>query len=236
LAVFPGSRREETPDVVRHVDLIGHSGVVIYSALSADTVEAAIDAQIDHFRHAGQEFEWKVYQHDQPADLVIRLAARGFDVDEPEAVLVLDLSGYPPSSSRGVRRVERRDELYEVASVKERVYGKGAADLINQLAFEMEHARDYLSVYVAYLDDVPAATAWIRFREHSAFASLWGGATLPGARNRGLYTSLLAARIEEARQRGYPYVTVDAGNMSRPILEKHGFRVLTYATACTWHG
>ena len=68
----------------------------------------------------------------------------------------------------------------------------------------------------------------------SAFASLWGGSTLPELRKRGLYTSLLNARLEEARQRGFRYLTVDAGDMSRPILEKRGFRLLTHATACNW--
>ena len=73
-----------------------------------------------------------------------------------------------------------------------------------------------------------------RFPAHSAFASLWGGSTLPELRGRGLYTGLLAARLQEARARGARYLTVDAGPMSRPILERRGFRLLTHATACTW--
>ena len=237
-AEFPGLRREELPGLVRHVDLIGHSGMVIYSHLSADSVDATIREQIEYFRSIGQEFEWKVYRHDEPPDLLDRLAAHAFAIDETEAVLVLDLHENLPSlqSEAPVRRVGSLDELREVASIKERVYGAGADDLLRHLSFEMDQAPDYLSVYVAYIDDVPAATAWIRFPQHSAFASLWGGSTLPEVRNRGLYTSLLAARIEEARQRGYRYVTVDARHMSRPILEKRGFRLLTYTTACTRNG
>lgn len=100
----------------------------------------------------------------------------------------------------------------------------------------MQHAPDHLSVYVAYVNAIPAACGWIRFPQASAFASLWGGSTLPELRKRGLYTALLAARVQEAIRRGAPYLTVDAGHMSRPILEKRGFRLLTYATACTWHG
>ena len=107
---------------------------------------------------------------------------------------------------------------------------------VERLAFELEHAPDYLSVYVAYAGNVAAACAWIRFPPGSPFASLWGGATLPQLRNRGLYTALLAARVQEARVRGWRYVTIDAGHMSRPIVEKRGFRLLTYATACNWNG
>ena len=89
-------------------------------------------------------------------------------------------------------------------------------------------------MYVAYVDHAPAACAWVRFPQKSAFASLWGGTTVPQLRGRGLYTALLLARIHEAQLRHYRYLTVDAGPMSRPILEKHGFQLLTRATACTW--
>ena len=68
-----------------------------------------------------------------------------------------------------------------------------------------------------------------------ALALLAGAVGLPELRNRGLYTALLAARVQEARARGWRYLTIDAGHMSRPIVEKRGFRLLTYATACTWH-
>jgi GNAT superfamily N-acetyltransferase len=210
--------------------------MVIYSQLTPESADRAIEREIAYFDGLGQEFEWKVFLHDHPSDLVDRLAARGFEIDEPEAVLVLDLADSSPIPWHSVRRIQTPAELAEVAAVKERVYSARARDLMNQLAFEMDHAPGYLSVYVACVDAVAAATAWIRFPEAGAFASLWGGATLPEFRRRGLYTSLLGARLEHARRRGYRYATVDAGNMSRPILEKHGFRLLTYATACTWHG
>ena len=238
-AEFPGLRREETATVVRHIDLLGHSGVVLFSRLNADNVDAAIQEQVDFFGALPQDFEWKAYAHDAPADLVSRLARQGFDVDEPEAVMVADLQTAPAldpltDTAIVVRRVTSRAELADVAAVKQQVYGHGAADLLDQLGFELDNAPDYLSVYLAEVDGTPAATAWLRFRRGSAFASLWGGSTLPEHRNRGLYTALLAARLAEARARGMRYVTVDAGAMSRPILEKRGFSVLTYATACVY--
>jgi len=235
-AVFPGLRREELPNLVRHVDLLDQSGVVTFSRLSPSAVETVVRQQMEYFASLGQEFEWKAFAHDEPADLVDRLAALGFDIGEREAIMVLDLHAFdlPVVGSVAVRRVAGADDLRDVATVKERV--SGSAWTITQLEFELRTAPDYLSVYVAYLDDEPAATAWIRFPQQSAFASLWGGSTLPEARTRGLYTALLATRVDEARRRGFPYVTVDARAMSRPILEKRGFRTLTYATPCTWHG
>jgi GNAT superfamily N-acetyltransferase len=235
-ATYPDTRREELSQLVRHVDLVGNSGTVIFSRLSPETVDTAITEQCAYFRSLGQEFEWKAFAHDQPPDLIQRLAAHGFDLDETEAVMVLDLND-PPAALLGptaaASRLNRPDELRDVSAIKQRTSDD---DMVARLAFEMEHAPDYLSVYVAYVENVAAACAWIRFPPGSPFASLWGGATLPELRNRGLYTALLAARVQEARARGWRYLTIDAGHMSRPIVEKRGFRLLTYATACNWHG
>jgi GNAT superfamily N-acetyltransferase len=231
---FPDLRREALPQVVRHVDVLARAGMVIYSDLTADTADAAIRQQMDFFQSLDQDFEWKAFGHDQPADLVQRLAAHGFAVDNTEAVLVLDLAqARAVASSHEVKRVQHPDDLRDVARIKQRIDGQNHQDRVDRLAYQMTHAPDYLSVYVAYVDASPAACAWIRFPADSVFASLWGGATIPELRGRGIYTALLQARLNEATQRHYRYVTVDAGPMSRPILEKHGFKLLTHATACT---
>jgi GNAT superfamily N-acetyltransferase len=53
-----------------------------------------------------------------------------------------------------------------------------------------------------------------------------GAATAPGARGRGAYRALIAARWNEAVARGTPALVVQAGEMSRPILERCGFEVV----------
>ncbi len=235
-ASFPDLRREAVPNLVRHVDLVGHSSTVLYSQLSADNAEGAIDDQIAYFQSLGHEFAWKVFGHDDPVDLVQRLAAQGFKIDETEAIMVLDMDNAPAAllaPTPNVRRLRQLDDLRDVSAIRHQV--RGDPD-VTRLAFEMEHTPEYLSVYVAYAENIPAACGWIRFLQASAFASLWGGSTVPDLRSRGLYTALLAARVQEARARSYRYLTIDAGRMSRPIVEKRGFRLLTYATACTWHG
>ena len=92
---------------MRQIDLLGGAGTVIYSRLTTENVEHAIDEQVEYFASLGQDFEWKVFSHDQPADLVQRLAARGFDVEEKEAVLVLELESAPSSvPSHTVKRID----------------------------------------------------------------------------------------------------------------------------------
>jgi GNAT superfamily N-acetyltransferase len=57
---------------------------------------------------------------------------------------------------------------------------------------------------------------------------------LPEFRGQGFYLALLAPRIEEAAARGYRFVTIDAGPMSRPIVERRGFREMATVQAVVW--
>ncbi len=44
-----------------------------------------------------------------------------------------------------------------------------------------------------------------------------------------MYPALLAVRAREALARGHRNLTIDASPMSRPIVEQHGFQLITYA-------
>ena len=87
---------------------------------------------------------------------------------------------------------------------------------------------------MAYADDEPACVGWTYFHPNSHFASIWGGSTVETYRQRGLYTAVLARRVQEALDRGYHYVTMDASPMSQPIVVKNGFEILTYSQSCNW--
>ena len=79
---------------------LDEADTVRFEAMTAD---AAIAAQVAYFSGLGQAFECKVYAYDQPGDLVDRLAARGFEIDQPEAVMVLDVADYDVVESLNVR-------------------------------------------------------------------------------------------------------------------------------------
>jgi GNAT superfamily N-acetyltransferase len=210
-AINVGMRREALPGLVRHVDLVGTSSVVLYSRLSASGLDGVIGEQVAYFAALGHELEWKAYAHDTPAELVDRLRAHGFAIDEAEAIMVLDPQGADASMFEAAPAVRR---VTDPAAVPERIRD------------EMRLGPQTVSVYVAEVDGVEVAHGWARFPPTSSFASLWGGATLPKHRGKGLYSQLVRARVQEAKERGYRYVTVDAGPMSRPILERRGFQIL----------
>jgi GNAT superfamily N-acetyltransferase len=56
--------------------------------------------------------------------------------------------------------------------------------------------------------------------------NLFGGGVLADARGRGVYRALVNARWKLAVERGTPALTVQAGRMSRPVLERLGFQFI----------
>jgi hypothetical protein len=233
-----GARREATEHVVRHVDLHGPQSYLTWSSLNANTADAAIREQKEYYGHLGHSFEWAAFSHDQPPDLKERLLRHGFEAEETEAIVVLELESMGDALRKpvphDVRRIREVGELADVIAVGDAAWGTQDRPIGPRLKRELEAIPDRLSVYVAHNDGIPACAGWMRFSPGSPFASLWGGATVPRCRKRGLYTALVAARAQEAWQRGAKFLTVDARSLSRPILEKLGFRVLTQATPMQW--
>lgn len=234
----PALRREVIGPVVRLVSRHDRRSCVIYSSLNSENVEAAIAEQIEYFNALGHGFEWKVYSHDTPPDLKERLIARGFALDETEAVLVLDLQELPDAlvsrPRHDVRRVVDASGLRDLLAVRQAVWGDDTTGMEERLIRELRDQADRTSCYVAYVNGAAASAARLNFDPNSQFASLWGGATVPAYRKQGLFTALVAVRAQEARQRGARFLTVDARPMSRPILERIGFKLLTFANALNW--
>jgi hypothetical protein len=67
-------------------------GFVSFSSHSPAEIEGVIDGVIADFAELRCEFEWKVYEHDQPSDLRERLQRRGLDIGEAEELVVLPLA------------------------------------------------------------------------------------------------------------------------------------------------
>jgi GNAT superfamily N-acetyltransferase len=238
---YVDTRREATAQVVRHIQTAGRQqGWVLWSDLNEDNVEDAITAQIDYFESIGYNFEWTVNEHDTPADLKQRLLNRGFVPRYPDedAIMVLDLEAHPgllnQSVPDSIRRLTQPEEIAGLVELLNAVWDEDLTPLGEDLARQLRHTPEAISIYAAFDGDRVVSGAWTQFTPDNRFASLWGGSTLPAYRKQGLYTGLLATRAGEAHERGKRFLRVDAAPMSRPILEKLGFVCITMASACMW--
>lgn len=235
--MYPEARREITGDVVRFIRQAPGMNFVSFTFATEANLANVIDSELEYFLPMAQPFTWKVYDHDRLPSLTSQLAARGFAGDnDPAAVMICDLKDAPSvkPANADIRRITSREGLKDVIYVLDNVYGGHNAWVYDRLGLHLQ-IPGYLSVYASYVDDQPVSIAWTYFpRGH--FATLFGGTTLAEYRNRGLYTSLLHVRLEEIRERGYPFAVVETGPMSKPIVAKHGFKHLTTVYDYEWQG
>jgi GNAT superfamily N-acetyltransferase len=175
------------------------------------------------------EASWWVGERSTPADLGDRLEALGLaDEDDRMTTLVIESepAGTPQVEARKVETLadhltalEIDWEAFELPP-EERQERRAAA----RAAWPLIVADGRSAVFLAYLDGEPVGFGRAVFAPWAAL--LLGGATLPHARGRGVYTALVHARWRETVARGVPRVVVSAGPMSAPILERLGFHRL----------
>jgi hypothetical protein len=190
--------------------------------LQADEVEDVVGEVRGIVRARGRTaLTWEVGSSATPPDLVDRLLGLGM-VDDREALAIGMVLTEPPAQPPPdveVRRAESADEQREASHIAAIAFG-GNPDEVG--TGDPEPPVPGLETYLAYVDGRPAARATAAFSEHGV--TLFGGATLPEARGRGAYRALVAARWEDAVAAGKPALVTQAGAMSRPILERLGFR------------
>ena len=236
--MYPEARKEITRDVVRFVRNAPGMNFVGFTFANEPELDRVIDQQLEYFLPMNQPFTWKVYDHDLLPSLGEKLIARDFISDDDRAdVMVLDLKNASPhffeSGKADVRRIITLDGLKDIIHVLDKVYGGHNTWVNARLGMHLK-IPGYLSVYAAYVDNRPASIAWTYF-PHGHFATLFAGSTIAEYRRQGLYTSLLSTRLNEIRERGYLYAVVETGAMSKPIVEKYGFKHLTTVYDYKWH-
>ncbi len=176
------------------------------------------------------EFVWWVGPSATPPDLETRLLARGA-VPWRDGVIASMLVERAPPTVPGidVRRVASYEEFVIAREIAWHVAGftaEQSAEVLTTLPekWESRVRSDEGAAYLAYVDGEPVASADILFLPFAGFLS--GASTLPQHRGRGIYRALIRARWDEAVRRGTPALMIGAGAMSRPILERLGFRTV----------
>ena len=198
-----------------------------------------VDAQIGEVRGWFRErdeagFTWKLGSETTPADLEARLRADGAHEDEAEpkhTAMVLEQE--PPDVGGLFVKVVETYEDY-VTSAEILAVGFGAsftaeerAAMREQLPFRYAayHEHPVSRRFLAFADGRPVAVGTAA-QTTVGVVALTGGATLPEARGRGAYSALVRARWDAAVNARTPVLVTQASGLSRPILERLGFRAV----------
>ncbi|KZL22165.1 hypothetical protein PsAD2_00191 [Pseudovibrio axinellae] len=224
------AQKVNTRNTIRVVATEEYGSYIAGYRFPADSINQAVQDEIDYFSKRGKSFEWKVYGTDEPATLPAELVSQGFTPGDTEAFMLCKvgkLSLDSATTRSTIQRVDSEVGVKDAVQVSEQVWGTDFSGLKQDLIRRIQTTPDQISIYVAYENEVPVSSAWITYTPESPFAGLWGGSTLQAARGKGYYRNLLGVRAAEADERGVQYLSVDASNMSRPILEKVGFKFIT---------
>jgi hypothetical protein len=229
----PGDVREVWPAVV-----LTHSPNPMPEFGSASRVRlgSEVDDPVREVRawfaaRARDRFIWSIGPSTTPADLERRLLHLGAAPNPAKSELTAMVLDHEPPESPvdvAIRRVETLEdhvaqweimfEAFEMPEVeREAVRATLEARWIELAADETGWT------YLALIDGAPAALGSVRRTEPGPLY-LSGGATLVAARGRGLYRALVRARWEDAVRLSAGALVVQASDMSRPILERLGFR------------
>ena len=224
-----GRETIQEPRCTRIVGPSAHpdDNLVMWSDLDADSADGVIAATIAAFRAAGKAFEWMLYAHDAPADLLARLRAHGGVERGRETVMVRraeDAAAPVPVPGVELRVVRDAAGVADALAVQSAVWGGGPMDvLVRWLHHLRAEPAEASAIVVAYDRGRPVGSGWADTTRGKPFAPLFGGSVVPEARGRGIYRAMVAARATHARAQGVPWCLVDAGPQSRPILERLGF-------------
>jgi hypothetical protein len=216
------------------------ANIVGAAKLEAGRADRSIHQVIEYFRGEGQAFSWRVGPGSSPGDLGARLTAAGLSLGWKMRGMVMEdiVIHNMPRTDLLIRRAGPSD-VESLAKLMAASYP--APETFTRMlseAYMQETAAGFIRVHLAFQQpdpdpiglgvtyDVPGRPVMI----------LAGGAVLPGIRHSGVYASLLARRLSEAKGRGIRSVAVQAvAGSSAPICRKYGFRDLFEIDVYTWY-
>lgn len=183
--------------------------------------------------------EWKSRGHDRAPGLHDALVANGFMPEEEESIMLGDARllavDVEVPAEVTIRRVTSERDVRAMSAVQDTVFGgeviKGNADeLLRRLAHN-----DGMQLWVAEANGAVVCAGRLEPVEGTPFAGLWGGATVPEWRGRGVYRAMTAARARAALEAGKSYLHSDSNENSRPILERSGLVKASRTTPYVWN-
>ncbi len=233
LPVAPGMERFEQEGVAMVVTRHPGAQIVEPVDLVPAGVEAAATAMRAIARAHGKSILgwWITPEHDRLAPRLEALGLRNRDGGGYESLYHAMATVTPPATPGGadveVRQVETFEEFAGAARVAMEAFAMPARvrdELESGLLDRFEETRDPRTPsreFVALVEGRIVGSASLTVAD--AGVGLFGGCVLPELRGRGVYRALLRARWDFAVERGTPALTVQAGRLSMPTLERLGF-------------
>ena len=228
---------------------LGGRGFITYRSLDTEagpateeSVRDLVAAALEHFRPQPEvlKVEWKTRGHDHAPGLHESLVGAGFEPEESESVMVGDAAllavDVEVPTGVTVRRVTEEDDVLAMLAMQAEVFGDDPEDAAahDEDVLHRLRTRDDMELWVAEVDGQVVCAGRLEPVDGTDFAGVWGGATRPEFRGRGIYRALTAARARSAIAHGKRWINSDSTEFSRPILERSGLLKVTTTTPYVW--
>ncbi|MCL1871725.1 MAG: GNAT family N-acetyltransferase [Promicromonosporaceae bacterium] len=210
--------------------------------LDAAGVHALVAAVAQHLLDdpGATEAEWKTRAHDVAPGLDGALREHGFEPEHTESIMigeaqVLADADTPLPDGVTLRRITSEADVRSMASASSDAFGEPLDDRYAQDLLRRQEQDPDMELWIAEAGGVIVTTGRLEPVAGTEFAGIWGGATLPEWRHRGIYRALTAVRARSAIAAGKRYLQSDSTEYSRPILERNGFQKVSETTPYVWH-
>lgn len=202
---------------------------VVRARLRGGAIPSAVEEVLR--AHQGRISRWTLAAPSCSDELVAALERAGYEAEEHihhGYTCATNAYDRTPPEDVVCARVEDIEQLRALHRVQHQVFGDPTqpltdADVARELA-DCERVDARVARFIAKIEGEAVGAAGVTlFPEHD-IAFLWAGGVREAYRGRGVYTALLAARIDHVRARGISTVGLYARTTtSGPIVQAHGF-------------
>ncbi len=221
----------------------GDRGFITYRELPDDgpSIARLVAEATAHFRDGTDvgAVEWKTRDHDVAPGLEAALAENGYVADDPESIMIGEatalVADVPVPDDISIHPAITSDDLWAANEMQGRVFDDPLWRTRAEEAVRRFEAGEQQGFWIA-VDAEGAVVCAGRLEpvDGTDFAGIWGGATLPEWRGRGIYRAMTARRAQVALDLGKRFINSDSTPYSRPILERSGFVAVSTTTPWSW--
>lgn len=166
-------------------------------------------------------FEWKEFDFPSMPFVPEILTRHGFQIARESRLLYAPAMPIEAPSGVTVRPVETDADFEVLLDVNEAAFGERSEWLNRSLRPEIKSGSKLVRAFVAYVNEKPACSAWIKV--YSKIGFLFGGGTVPALRGKGAYRALVNARSEFAQGAGVEFLLSECTPFSEKILRSLQF-------------
>jgi GNAT superfamily N-acetyltransferase len=197
-------------------------GMGLYGEVTSDDVD-----RVEHFYRSRGVPATVVVSPLAGSGLLTLLGQRGYRIAEFNSVLIWRIRANEPFTPPAGIAIERVSD--ETTGLWARAIAQGFSDVVpvSDEIFAVFVALPGALNFLARIEGTVAGGCCGRIIPEARIAALYGSATLPSFRRRGVQSALIARRLHDAALAGceYAVVSTQPGSGSQRNMERRGFRV-----------